>query len=154
MEIDPPTHESEGEEWDEMETEEADEAVQYQNLLGEAMEYGQVLMREYRDERREYGKTLEDIFSLIAYDDAPSSVHGHLLDPAGRVTVAEELNSAILGMFGWRDAVVDPARIGADDGAQSRSVDLPPPHSNVYTSRRKPWWTRSVTRADRRHSSI
>ncbi len=61
------------------------------------MSYGQTLVREYRDEKREYRKTLEDIFSLIAYDDAKSSVHGHLLETGGRVQVAEELNSAILG---------------------------------------------------------
>jgi Ran-binding protein 9/10 len=69
----------------------------YDDLLQEAMSYGQTLMREYRDEKREYRKTLEDIFSLIAYDDAKASVHGHLLETGGRVQVAEELNSAILG---------------------------------------------------------
>jgi Ran-binding protein 9/10 len=69
----------------------------YDELLQEAMSYGQTLMREYRDEKREYRKTLEDIFSLIAYDDAKASVHGHLLETGGRVQVAEELNSAILG---------------------------------------------------------
>ena len=71
--------------------------AKYNELLQEAMSYGQTLMREYRDEKREYRKTLEDIFSLIAYDDAKASVHGHLLETNGRVQVAEELNSAILG---------------------------------------------------------
>jgi Ran-binding protein 9/10 len=71
--------------------------ARYDELLQEAMSYGQTLMREYRDEKREYRKTLEDIFSLIAYDDAKSSVHGHLLETGGRVQVVEELNSAILG---------------------------------------------------------
>jgi Ran-binding protein 9/10 len=71
--------------------------AKYDELLQEAMSYGQTLMREYRDEKREYRKTLEDIFSLIAYDDAKASVHGHLLETGGRVQVAEELNSAILG---------------------------------------------------------
>jgi Ran-binding protein 9/10 len=71
--------------------------AKYDELLQEAMAYGQTLMREYRDEKREYRKTLEDIFSLIAYDDAKASVHGHLLETGGRVQVAEELNSAILG---------------------------------------------------------
>ncbi len=73
------------------------EPAKYDELLQEAMSYGQTLMREYRDEKREYRKTLEDIFSLIAYDDAKASVHGHLLETGGRVQVAEELNSAILG---------------------------------------------------------
>lgn len=72
--------------------------TKYEELLQEAMSYGQTLMREYRDEKREYRKTLEDIFSLIAYDDAKASVHGHLLEIGGRVQVAEELNSAILGI--------------------------------------------------------
>lgn len=73
------------------------DSAKYDELLQEAMSYGQTLMREYRDEKREYRKTLEDIFSLIAYDDAKASVHGHLLETGGRVQVAEELNSAILG---------------------------------------------------------
>lgn len=75
----------------------ATDPTKYEELLQEAMSYGQTLMREYRDEKREYRKMLEDIFSLIAYDDAKSSVHGHLLETGGRVQVAEELNSAILG---------------------------------------------------------
>ncbi len=88
-----PEEEDEGEEYHNIPTDPA----QYEELLQEAMSYGQTLMREYRDEKREYRKTLEDIFSLIAYDDAKSSVHGHLLETGGRVQVAEELNSAILG---------------------------------------------------------
>jgi Ran-binding protein 9/10 len=75
------------------------DTAKYDQLLQEAMSYGQTLMREYRggDEKRESRKTLDDIFSLIAYPDAKASVHGHLLETAGRVQVAEELNSAILG---------------------------------------------------------
>lgn len=71
--------------------------LQYDQLIIEAMQYGQELQREYRDEDGDYAKTLQDIFSLVAYNDPKGSVHGHLLDSAGRVTVAEELNSAILG---------------------------------------------------------
>lgn len=72
--------------------------LQYDELLSEAMNYGQVLQREYRDgEDGEYNKTLLDIFSLVAYDNPRDSVHGSLLDRKGRVAVAEELNSAILG---------------------------------------------------------
>lgn len=82
---------------------EADHAKGTQ-LLKEAIEYGTELMRDYgHGYQREVGpreaRHLTDIFSLIAYDDAKESVHGHLLDPAGRVVVAEELNSAILGML-------------------------------------------------------
>ena len=76
-----------------------DNFLQYDQLINEAMLYGQELQREYRDEDGEYAKTLQDIFSLVAYNDPKDSVHGHLLDSSGRVTVAEELNSAILGML-------------------------------------------------------
>lgn len=75
----------------------ADDRGRYGELVQEAIAYGQMLMVEYRDKKREYRKALEDIFSLIAYDDAKSSVHGHLLDLGERVQVAEELNAAILG---------------------------------------------------------
>ena len=75
------------------------DSTRYEELLQEAISYGQTLMREYRNEKREYMKTLENIFSLIAYDDAKASVHGHLLETGGRVQVAEELNSAILGLW-------------------------------------------------------
>jgi hypothetical protein len=75
----------------------SDSILQYDQLIHEAMEYGQELQREYRDEDGDYARTLKEIFSLVAYNDPKGSVHGHLLDPSGRVTVAEELNSAILG---------------------------------------------------------
>ncbi|KKY22817.1 putative ran-binding protein [Phaeomoniella chlamydospora] len=84
--------------WDGMDTDDTDHLRMA--LLQEAMAYGQILQREYRDERREFKKALEDIFSLMAYDDAKASLHGHLLDSSGRVPVAEELNSAILVSLG------------------------------------------------------
>lgn len=72
----------------------------YHDLLHEAILYGQELQADYPgDQRREYKRALDDIFSLVAYPDPKSSVHGHLLEPSGRVPVAEELNSAILGEF-------------------------------------------------------
>ncbi|EXJ83610.1 hypothetical protein A1O1_07233 [Capronia coronata CBS 617.96] len=77
-----------------------DNAVEYNQLLNEAMQYGQELQREYRDDDGEYAKSLQDIFSLMAYNDPKGSIHGHLLDPAGRANVAEELNSAILISLG------------------------------------------------------
>jgi CTLH/CRA C-terminal to LisH motif domain len=71
---------------------------EYDTLLTKAMVYGQELQRDYRDSPDgEQGKTLLDIFSLVAYDNPRQSVHGSLLDKKGRVAVAEELNSAILG---------------------------------------------------------
>lgn len=90
---------NEGDQWDEMDTEDVENNMRDEPLLQEAIRYGQELVQEYRDENREYKRTLDQVFSLIAYRDAKSSVHGHLLDPKGRVAVAEELNSAILGTF-------------------------------------------------------
>jgi Ran-binding protein 9/10 len=75
------------------------QSQQYDQLLAEAMDYGQELQREYRDregQSEEWNKTLLDIFSLVAYENPRDSVHGGLLERKGRVTVAEELNSAIL----------------------------------------------------------
>lgn len=63
-----------------------------------AVEYGQQLGKEFRsDTRPEIRKALEEAFSLLAYTDPKNSVLAHLLDEKGRVSVAEELNSAILG---------------------------------------------------------
>jgi hypothetical protein len=75
------------------------DVFEYDRLINEAMLYGQELQREYRDQEGDYAKTLQDIFSLVAYDDPKQSIHGHLLDPSSRVNVGEELNSAILGEY-------------------------------------------------------
>ena len=97
MELDEQMHDA-GEEWDGMEMEDTENATKYEELLREAVMYGQELRLDYPDDgRKEYKKTLDDIFSLVAYDDPKSSVHGHFLETSGRVPVAEELNSAILG---------------------------------------------------------
>lgn len=79
----------------------AGQSQQYDQLLAEAMDYGQVLQREYRDgQSEEWNKTLLDIFSLVAYENPRDSPYGNLLDRKGRVAVAEELNSAILVSLG------------------------------------------------------
>jgi len=110
-----------------------DSVVQYDQLINEAMLYGQELQREYRDEDGDYAKTLQDIFSLVAYDHPKDSVHGHLLDSSGRVTVAEELNSAILVSLGrspsaalentWKqtEALID---VLSQDGGPAAFVNL------------------------------
>ncbi|KAJ9226110.1 hypothetical protein DTO027B5_8095 [Paecilomyces variotii] len=86
---------------DGMDTEESDSTAKFQELLTEAVQYGQQLRMDYpTEERGGDSKLLDDIFSLVAYSDPKSSVHGHYLDPAGRVAVAEELNSAILVSLG------------------------------------------------------
>ncbi|ETI19918.1 hypothetical protein G647_08933 [Cladophialophora carrionii CBS 160.54] len=74
--------------------------LQHDQLLQEVMLYGQELHREFQHEDGEHAKALQDIFSLVAYNDPKGSVHGHLLDASGRTAVAEELNSAILVSLG------------------------------------------------------
>lgn len=74
--------------------------LQQSNLMNEALMYGRKLQNEFKDDpRREVKQALEDTFALIAYPDARDSSLAHLLEDQGRVPVAEELNSAILGMF-------------------------------------------------------
>jgi hypothetical protein len=98
MELD----DGDGDDWvaDGMDTEEPEVVAQFNQLLTEAVQYGQQLRADYpSDEHGSDKKLLDDIFSLVAYPDPKRSVHGHYLDPEGRVAVAEELNSAILGML-------------------------------------------------------
>lgn len=98
MELDEQTHDGDGWEADGMDMEEPEQTAKSNILLTEAVQYGQQLRLDYpNDERGGDKKMLDDIFSLVAYQDPKRSVHGHYLDPAGRIAVAEELNSAILG---------------------------------------------------------
>lgn len=70
----------------------------FDQLLTEAVQYGQQLRADYpNDENGGDKKMLDEIFSLVAYADPKRSVNGHYLETNGRVLVAEELNSAILG---------------------------------------------------------
>ncbi|CAN8106356.1 unnamed protein product [Discula destructiva] len=72
------------------------------DLTEDALVYGQSLQAEYAgDQRREVRTALEEIFSLMAYQNPLKEVKvAHLLARKGRVTVAEELNSAILQSLG------------------------------------------------------
>ncbi|KAL7747857.1 hypothetical protein RI367_006792 [Sorochytrium milnesiophthora] len=70
---------------------------QRHELLLLALQYGQELQNDYgKDEREEVQKTLVETFSLLAYQDPSASPMAYLLDPARRVRLAEQLNSAIL----------------------------------------------------------
>lgn len=92
-------HQPQANNWDRMETDGGENLeTDYQNLLSDTLLYGQDLQAEFKDDpRREVSKALEDAFSLIAYKDPINEKSvSHLLDPSGRVAVAEELNSAIL----------------------------------------------------------
>lgn len=84
--------------WDKMETEEVDNGMKYQDLLDGTVRYGQELRYEFKDDRSKLVEdAFKDIFSMFAYEDPRKPPTSHLLDPSGRVPVAEELNSAILG---------------------------------------------------------
>lgn len=87
------------EDWDKMETEEADTSVKYQELLEDTLRYGQVLKQEFQDDPSAEA-TFKEIFSLLMYEDPRQSPQANLLDRASRVPVAEELNSAILVSMG------------------------------------------------------
>ncbi|KAL3469451.1 hypothetical protein BJX99DRAFT_252011 [Aspergillus californicus] len=105
MELDDQMPDRDGWETDGMDMEETETASKPNPLLTEAVEYGQQLRIDYpNDENGGDKKILDDIFSLVAYPDPKRSVHGHYLDPAGRVAVAEELNSAILVSLGKSSA--------------------------------------------------
>lgn len=86
---------------DAMDTEDSTAGSQerYQNLLQETIEYGRTLQAEFNeDPRKEIRKSLDEAFALFAYEDPMSAkAVAHLLHRDGRVLVAEELNSAILG---------------------------------------------------------
>lgn len=97
MELD--DHANGADDWERMDTEEADNGMKYQELLDSAVRYGQELRSEFKDDRtRLVEDALKDIFALFAYEDPRKSPTAHLLDRGGRVPVAEELNSAILGI--------------------------------------------------------
>lgn len=67
-------------------------------LTQSMIEYGMELKQEFsNDPRREVKRALEDTFALIAYENVRESTLAPLLETRGRVPVAEELNSAILG---------------------------------------------------------
>ncbi|KAL4878261.1 hypothetical protein BJY04DRAFT_209332 [Aspergillus karnatakaensis] len=105
MELDEQVQDRDGWEADGMDMEESETTSKSNQLLTEAVQYGQQLRIDYpNDENGGDKKMLDDIFSLVAYPDPKGSVHGHYLDPAGRVAVAEELNSAILVSLGKSSA--------------------------------------------------
>ena len=66
------------------------------DLQNKALDYGRELESTFGgDPRRK--KQLENIFSLMAYTNPAESPVAHLLDSQGRVSIAEEVNGAILG---------------------------------------------------------
>lgn len=107
MELD--DQKTEADDWDKMETEEADTSAKYQELLDDTLRYGQVLKQEFQDDPSTES-AFKEIFSLFMYEDPRKSPQAHLLDRSSRVPVAEELNSAILGVF-WHAMSRDDIRL-------------------------------------------
>ena len=96
MDLDEPL--KDGDDWDRMDTEEADNGMKYQTLLEVIIRYGQELKHEFKDNRSKLvTETFKVIFSMFSYPNPSESPHGNLLDTRQRVPVAEGLNSAILG---------------------------------------------------------
>jgi hypothetical protein len=98
MELDEPMEQTNG--YDKMDVEDSsNSATEYDRLLEATIRYGQVLQAEFKnDPRREVQKSLDDAFALLAYEDPINAKEvSHLVRQEGRVVVAEELNSAILG---------------------------------------------------------
>lgn len=99
MEMDETMHNAD--DWDRMDTEDSDHhGHKHQDLLDETVRYGQELKYDYKDDHSKYVRdALNEIFSMFAYEDPRKGATSHLIDKSGRVPVAEELNSAILGML-------------------------------------------------------
>ncbi|KAL6837819.1 hypothetical protein V8C40DRAFT_230921 [Trichoderma camerunense] len=87
---------------DNMETDGGDHGAELTKLENKMLSYGQALQAEYAsDPRKEISKSLNEIWALVAYKNPLKEPQvSHLLDGKGRVTVAEELNSAILSSLG------------------------------------------------------
>ncbi|KAG5982735.1 hypothetical protein E4U55_001453 [Claviceps digitariae] len=93
--------------WNEkMDTEVIEEEETHSDMMmqleQEMLDYGQKLGAQYaRDARPDFSKALAEIWALVAYANPLEEPKvSHLLDRKGRVTVAEELNSAILASLG------------------------------------------------------
>ena len=96
MELDEPV--VNGENWDRMDTEEMDNSRKYEEILNETLRYAQELKYDYKDDpSKEVKSTLELIFAMFAYEDPRKSPTAAVIQDSGRIPVAEELNSAILG---------------------------------------------------------
>ena len=96
MDLDEPMRD--GDDWDKMDTEEADANMKYDAHITQMIQYGQELKKEFQhDQSKLVTETFTEIFSMFSYPDPRKSPHGKLLDSSQRDPVAEALNSAILG---------------------------------------------------------
>jgi hypothetical protein len=103
-------------------------------LLVDALEYGQELKAEFSDDPRPaVRKALDDTFALIAYQDARDSIVGGLMEGKGRVEIAEKVNSAILG----ESSIVLSESL--TNQLQCHSVNHPPPLWKRSLPKQKFW---------------
>ena len=96
MDLDEPM--KDGEDWDKMDTEEAESNHKYDMHVALMINYGQELKKEFQNDRSKLViDTFTEIFSMFSYPDPRKSPHEKLLENSQRVPLAEALNSAILG---------------------------------------------------------
>ncbi|WPH04822.1 Hypothetical protein R9X50_00771900 [Acrodontium crateriforme] len=70
-------------------------------LLDDVLAYGRKLKHEFgSDPRQHVKKQLDDTLAIIAYPNPSESPLASMLDPQGRVQIAEEINRAILVSLG------------------------------------------------------
>ncbi|PVI08390.1 Ran-binding protein-like protein [Periconia macrospinosa] len=99
--------EEDGADREEEDDDEDETEAQAREMTARMLQYGMELRSEFaNDQRREVKKALEDTFALVAYENVRESSLAPLLDPAGRVPVAEELNGAILVSLGKSSSAV------------------------------------------------
>jgi hypothetical protein len=77
---------------------EQDNMMKQHKLTEDILQYGRTLAAEFHDTISEDEQnTLLEISALFGYQDARDSSIAHLLDERGRESIADQLNSAILG---------------------------------------------------------
>ncbi|KAL9103747.1 MAG: hypothetical protein Q9163_001251 [Psora crenata] len=79
--------------------------TRYDDMINQAIAYGQELNHEFKDEtdpqfRDQFKETMRELFGMLAYKDARNSPAARWLEVGERAKVAEGLNSAILLSLG------------------------------------------------------
>ncbi|SPN97391.1 related to human RANBPM NP_005484.1 [Cephalotrichum gorgonifer] len=122
MDVD--TNGVEGVSWENMDTEDGLEYLgELQDLERDLIEYGQQLQAEYRNDlRKEVQKTLEDIWSLMAYPNPLREPKvAHLMDNKERAKAAETVNSMILISLG-KSSSADLTKLYEDTSSLVRDL--------------------------------
>lgn len=137
MDVDVPM--KDGDDWDRMDTEEnesgkTDTSAKYESMLSLLVQYGQELKAEFKDDQSQLvTDTFTEIFSMFSYTDPRKSPHGKMLEPRQRISVAEGLNSAILGK---KKSFSITEELFADTTVQCPLGNHRPLRLNVCTNRR------------------